>query len=192
VLNAALAALFRSVNAMESPRVLEVGSRRTPGRPSSLRRHWVPNACEHVGFDFQEGDDVDVVGDVHRLSRVFPENRFDVILACSTLEHVRYPWIAARELMFCLRFGGVIFIQTHQSYPLHGAPFDYWRFSKDALDSIFHRGLGLEILASCHEFPCRLISDEDPQALEGLEAYLNSCLCAVKVAPTPDRWSPEL
>ena len=46
--------------------------------------------------------------------------------------------------MKALKVGGLIYIQTHQSFPLHGYPHDYFRFSREALASLFgtHDGHG--------------------------------------------------
>ena len=188
-MNRALAAFDRAIAAMNRPRVLELGAKRTPGAPSSLHRHWVPGASEFVGTDYQAGEDVDVVADVHSLSETFGAHRFDAIICCSTFEHIKYPWIAALEIARCLRMGGVVFVQTHQSYPIHGAPFDYWRFSSECLANLFSVEIGMSTLAACHEFPCQIQAHPDHGPLETLPAFLNSCLCSVKVGETPVDWA---
>ena len=187
-MNRSLAALHRALTAMPAPRILELGARRVPGCASSLHRHWAPHASEFLGSDYQEGEDVDVVADVHALSEAFGANRFDAIICCSTFEHIKYPWIAAVEVARCLRMGGAVFVQTHQSYPLHGAPFDYWRFSSECLANLFNEEIGMSTVAACHEFPAQIHAHRDHGALEQLPAFLNSCLCSVKVAETPAEW----
>src|SRR5262245_5071097 len=55
-------------------RILEIGSREVTG-PSTDRANF-EKAC-YVGFDIYPGTNVDVVGDVHRLSSYFaPDERF--------------------------------------------------------------------------------------------------------------------
>ena len=65
--------------------------------------------------------------------------------------------MASHELLKCLNKNGLIFIQTHQTYPLHGYPNDYFRFSLDALDSLFPKTMNTEILAKSYNHPCRII-----------------------------------
>ena len=93
-----------------SPSVLELGTLQSqPGR-STMHRDWVPHAAEFLGTDIEAGPDVDVVADLHRLTDVVGRDRFDVILSCSTFEHLKTPTLAAHELMKALKVGGLIYI----------------------------------------------------------------------------------
>ena len=49
-------------------RVLEIGSREVTG-VSSMRKRLFD--AEYVGFDFYSGNNVDIIGDVHKLSSYF-------------------------------------------------------------------------------------------------------------------------
>ncbi len=60
--------------------------------------------------------------------------------------------------MKALKVGGLLYIQTHQSFPLHGYPNDYFRFSQDALASLFGTTMGFEVVATNYDFPVRLYS----------------------------------
>jgi hypothetical protein len=174
-----------------SPSVLELGTLQSqPGR-STMHRDWVPHAAEFLGTDIQAGPDVDIVADVHRLSQVVGDERFDVILSCSTFEHLKYPTLAAHELMKALKVGGQLYIQTHQSFPLHGYPNDYFRFSRDALASLFGTRMGFEVRATNYDFPARIYSSRD-RASHLSPAYLNATLWGQKHEPTPDDYRYEL
>jgi hypothetical protein len=176
---------------LSAPSVLELGTLQSvPGR-STMHRDWVPHAAEFLGTDIEAGADVDIVADVHRLSQVVGEERFDVILSCSTFEHLKYPGLAAHELMKALRVGGQLYIQTHQSFPLHGYPQDYFRFSQEALASLFGTNMGFEVLTTNNDFPIRLYSRRVP-GLQLLPAYLNTTLWGQKLAPTPSEYRYEL
>jgi hypothetical protein len=176
---------------LSAPSVLELGTLQSvPGR-STTHRDWVPHAAEFLGTDIEAGADVDIVADVHRLSQVVGEERFDVILSCSTFEHLKYPGLAAHELMKALRVGGQLYIQTHQSFPLHGYPQDYFRFSQEALASLFGTNMGFEVLTTNNDFPIRLYSRRVP-GLQLLPAYLNTTLWGQKLAPTPSEYRYEL
>ena len=176
---------------LPSPSVLELGTLQSvPGR-STLHRDWVPHAAEFLGNDIQAGPDVDIVADLHRLSEVVGTERFDVILSASTFEHLKYPTLAAHELMKALKVGGLLYIQTHQSFPLHGYPNDYFRFSQDALASLFGTNMGFEVVATNYDFPVRLYSRR-VIGTEHMPAFLNTTLWGEKRAPTPDEYRYEL
>ena len=169
------------VRALDRPRVLEIGTKRIKSQPSTIRKDWVPNAGEYIGTDAEPGVDVDVVSDVHSLSSTFGENQFDVIISCSVYEHIRYPWIATVEIARVLRLGGLVFIHTHNAYPLHGYPHDYWRYTTDSLEALFSAVAGFRCLGTQYEFPCKIVSDREPSAAEA-PAYLNVLVLAQKVA----------
>ena len=162
---------------LDAPSVLELGTKQSvPGR-STMHRDWVPHAAEFLGTDFEDGADVDILADVHRLSRVVGEERFDIILSCSTFEHLKYPTVAAHEVMKALKVGGLLYIQTHQSFPLHGYPSDYFRFSREALASLFGTTMGLEIVATNNDFPAQIYSRRLDDSHRFL-AFLNTTLGA--------------
>lgn len=130
-------------------KVLHVGSR-------GAREQFGPQVVV-TGFDIQAGEGVDVVGDVHQASQIFQPGEFDAVYCTSTLEHLRRPWIAARELALVTRRGGWLFCQTHQSFPLHSYPSDYFRFSTEALREIFASDAGWRVIDAEYEFPCQVI-----------------------------------
>jgi SAM-dependent methyltransferase len=125
-------------------RILEVGSREVTGR-SAARAMF--DKAEYVGFDYYAGDNVDVVGDAHRLSSYFgAEEKFDLIYSCATFEHLAMPWIVAREMARLLRVGGWVFVETHFSYASHERPWHFFQFSDMALKALFSESLGFECI----------------------------------------------
>jgi SAM-dependent methyltransferase len=176
---------------LPSPSVLELGTLQSvPGR-STLHRDWVPHAGEFLGTDIQDGPDVDIVADLHKLTEVTGSERFDVIISASTFEHLKYPTLAAHELMKALKVGGLLYVQTHQSFPLHGYPNDYFRFSQDALAGLFGTRMGFEVVATNYDFPVRLYSRRD-RIGHRMPAFLNTTLWGEKRTPTPDEYVYEL
>jgi Methyltransferase domain len=176
---------------LHAPSVLELGTLQSQAGRSTMHRDWVPHAGEFLGTDIEAGPDVDVVADLHRLTEVVGRERFDVIISASTFEHLKYPTLAAHELMKALKVGGLLFVQTHQSFPLHGYPNDYFRFSQDALASLFGTEMGFEVIATNYDFPVRLYSRRDPIG-QRMPAFLNTTLWGEKRAPTPDEYRYEL
>lgn len=58
-------------------RVLEIGSRVVTG--ASFRSKF--NNADYIGFDFHPGENVDVVGDAHKLGDFFKPESFDLIFS---------------------------------------------------------------------------------------------------------------
>ncbi len=186
-----LAELVAQARAMERPRVLELGTLRSEPDRSTLHHDLVPHAAEFLGTDLAAGPDVDIVADVHRLTAVTGAERFDVILSFSTFEHLKYPHLAAHELMKALAIGGLLFVQTHQAYPLHAYPYDYFRYSREALAGLFGSKMGFQILATDYEFPAAIRARRVP-ALAHMESWLNVRLLGQKTAPTPAEYIYDL
>jgi SAM-dependent methyltransferase len=175
---------------MDNPRVLELGTKRSIPDRSTRRDKWIPNASEYLGCDIESGVDVDIVADVHRLTEVVGEEQFDVIISCATFEHFKYPHLAAHQIMKALKIGGVLFIQTHHTFPLHAYPYDYFRFSREALSGLFGSTMGFRVIETKYEFPARVFSSQVPTSFR-TPAYLNVCLYGEKVGSTPQEYVYE-
>jgi len=175
---------------MEGPRVLELGTKRSYAERSTRHDSWIPNASEFIGSDIENADDVDLIADVHKLSETVGTESFDVIISCSSFEHFKYPQLAAHQIMKTLKIGGLLFIQTHQSYPIHSSPHDYFRFSREALAALFGTRMGFNVIATDYEFPVRLKAKESAD-VAFMPAYLNSRLFGEKTGKTPDEYVYE-
>jgi len=184
--NALLENFIAHCQAMPHPRVLELGTMRSI--PTRATRHddWVPHAGQYLGTDIAPGPDVDIVADVHRLTQTVGEQQFDIIISCSTFEHFKYPHLAAHEVMKALKIGGILFIQTHQTFPLHSYPYDYCRFSQETARAAAHQQMGTlanENGASASQ-PARCQQDAGAPFTEE-PSFLNVRLYGEKIAQTP-------
>jgi SAM-dependent methyltransferase len=119
-------------------RVLELGSRARSGK---IRKGKFAGK-DYRGIDILEGPNVDVVGDAHSLSTHFAPESFDAVFSIYVFEHLAMPWKVALELNRVLRTGGIAYIQTHQTLGMHDMPWDFWRFSDTAWDSLFNEYTG--------------------------------------------------
>ncbi len=172
-------------------RVLEVGSRNVTG--TNLRSAF--DRAEYVGFDFYAGENVDVVGDAHRLASYFaPGTRFDLIFCSAVFEHLHMPWIVAQQMHALLPVGGHVFVETHFSYIAHELPWNFFQFSDAGLRALFNRALGFEVVDSGMSNPMLGVfsSQAAPylrhQAVRGL--YCHSAILCRKVAEAPGfEWS---
>jgi len=118
-------------------KLLEVGSYNVNG---SVRDWIIGNLCVdyYVGIDLsaQRGY-VDVIADAHNLP--FRDGAFDLVISTEVLEHVR-EWHAVVEGMKrVLKPYGMLVVTTRgPGFPLHGYPYDYWRYRVEDFREIFN------------------------------------------------------
>jgi len=125
-------------------RVLEIGSREVTGA-SNARKEF--SKAEYVGFDYYPGNNVDIVGDAHKLSSYFENGKqFDLIYSSAVFEHFTMPWIVATEIAKLLKVGGFVFAETHFSHGSHERPWHFFQFSDMALKVLFSEALGFECI----------------------------------------------
>jgi hypothetical protein len=134
---------WAAVAAAPHANVLEIGSR---ARSGISRRNLFPATARYTGFDILAGENVDVTGDAHALSRSLPADHFDFVFSVSVWEHLAMPWLVSLELNKVMRTGGLAMINTHQSWPVHEAPWDYFRFSDYAWAPLFNAATGFRIV----------------------------------------------
>jgi hypothetical protein len=111
--------------------VLEVGSRLT--NPDTW---WIINRDlakgQWTGIDMQPGHGVDQVVDIHSPPADWT-GRFSGVLCSEVLEHVARPWLALPKLREVMQPGGWIVVTTLTSFPIHGFPDDYYRYTPSGL-----------------------------------------------------------
>lgn len=136
------------------PRILQVGSRgsvsdRNELNWRSLTAKRFDGRARFVGIDLLAGSDVDhqldICSSAQAVAATLGREAFDLVVCCHVLEHTPAPLRAARNIEALLRPGGLAYISTPWSQAFHGAPDDYWRFSRRGLGLLFRR---LEILSS--------------------------------------------
>lgn len=172
----------------KSPIVLELGTYRSIPTRSTLHKNFVPHFGKWIGTDIVLGEDVQLVADLHRLTKFILPQSVDIIISCSTFEHLKYPFIAAHEIAKTIRIGGLIFIQTHHCFPLHAYPYDYFRFSTEALSGLFGTKNGIEVISCDYEFSAEIVSDRFDRKRTD---WLNSVLFACKISETPEEFQYE-
>ncbi len=176
--HAVFADFIALVNARRGARVLELGARGTRVDPR------LAGVGEYVGLDIHAGPNVDVVGDVHELSRVV-EGPFDAIYAISTFEHLAMPWKAVLEINAVLADDGLLFLATHQTWPPHELPWDFWRYSPGAFQALLNQHTGFEILRCELGLPALIVPmvrDESMRDVHRNPASLGVSVLARKLA----------
>ena len=128
-----LDALSRTV-AFPEP-IYEFGSFRVPGQEHLPDvRDYFPGK-RFVGCDLRPGPGVEEMQDLHALS--LPPDSIGTALLFDTIEHVRDPWTAMRELHRCLKPGGMVFMTSVWYFPIHAYPDDYFRFTASGFLTLF-------------------------------------------------------
>jgi hypothetical protein len=133
---------------LEGARILDIGGRSRSSNDFSL----LFKQADCVVFDIMPGENVDVVGDAHEMTRLFPAESFDAIYSVSTFEHLLMPWAVAVQMNHVLKPGGQALIFSHQTLGIHDPPWDFWRFSDTAWDALFNPQTGFEILDRAMSF----------------------------------------
>tara|TARA_B110000046_G_scaffold52102_1_gene58144 strand:+ start:20494 stop:21237 length:744 start_codon:yes stop_codon:yes gene_type:complete len=142
--------LYENFN-KEGLRILEVGSREVTANSKARERF---NKAEYVGFDYYPGNNVDVVGDAHKLSTYFDQNeRFDLIFSSACFEHFAMPWQVSYEIAKLSKVGGHIFVETHFSFSSHERPWHFFHFSDMALKVLFSEAMGINCIEAGFSTP---------------------------------------
>ncbi len=188
-----VSARFHAMLLERSPgRLLEVGAR---ARSGVVRRNWVPAGWCYSGFDIAAGPNVDVVGDAHALSGCYEPGRFDAIMAFSVLEHLLMPWKFVIELNRVLKPGALGLFTTHQCWPLHDQPWDFWRYSDTAWTGLLNKATGFEIIAAKMGEPAYIVAQKcaPETAFSGpAQGALASFVLFRKTGETTLQWPVEL
>lgn len=90
-----------------------------------------------IGFDIKDGPEVDVVGANWNLP--FKDNEFDALICTQVLEHTMKVPKTISQIRRVVKPDGLVFISVPLTYPEHGAPHDYFRFTKYGLRYLFRR-----------------------------------------------------
>jgi SAM-dependent methyltransferase len=180
--------LLQHLEGQASGRILELGSR---GEAGMVYRAAIPAAWDYVGVDLLPGPNVDVVADAHELSRHVARESFDALFSVATFEHLAMPWKVAVEINKVLKPGGIAAVVTHQAWPVHEQPWDYWRFSTWAWRAMFNEVSGFEVVEAAMGEPARIVPELLHPTLAGVargEAYLGSAALVRKIGSTRLRW----
>jgi SAM-dependent methyltransferase len=129
----------------EGMSVLEIGARVVTG--SCFRPYFLK--AKYIGFDFYPDQNVDVVGDAHKLATYFHEDeKFDLIFSTAVFEHLHMPWVVAQEIHKLLKVGGFVFVETVFSFSSHERPWNFFQFSDVGLRALFNKAMGFELIDS--------------------------------------------
>ncbi|TDH60630.1 class I SAM-dependent methyltransferase [Dankookia rubra] len=191
-MDAAFNVMLQEANAKNFT-VCEVGSRNvSPG--ATTKRTLFPGAARYIGVDVHAADNVDLAGDAHYLDELVGEASVDLVFSIAVMEHLSFPWLFAAAVNRALRPGGLTFHMTHQAWPIHEEPNDFWRFSDNGLRVLFGPDTGFEVLAAGLHDRAYIHPEERRDAFAGVTfapCYTHVFILARKVgdvAPDSVRW----
>lgn len=146
------------------PKILWCGAKKWLGSKQYDARLNAPHG-EWVGSDMEGGEGVDVVINLQNILHAEDYiNEFDAIYCPSVLEHVELPWNVFISFGMMLRSGGLLYVSTHQTFPLHYYPDDYWRFTTSSLLVLAQQMGEMEVLQNAYLRPCKIIPPESARS----------------------------
>lgn len=123
--------LFSKNGILDEP-IYEFGSRKMIGQEESADiSKFFPN-LELIGVDYIDGIGVDQVLDIRDISK--EDNSIGTLLCTEVLEHVDEPFKAISEIRRVLKPNGVLLLTCPFKLPIHGSPYDYWRFTPQGFE----------------------------------------------------------
>lgn len=114
-----------------------------------LQQH-LPAEARYIALDYPPtGRDLygarpDIFADAARLP--VADGRVDAVVCLEVLEHVRHPQQVLAEIARVLRPGGRLCLSIPFLYPIHDAPFDFQRLTRDGLMRDIERA-GLQVVS---------------------------------------------
>jgi SAM-dependent methyltransferase len=99
---------------------------------AGCRETYYPNV---VNFEIVAYSSTDVRGVGEKLP--FKDNSFDAVISIAVLEHVKDPWLCAKEIVRVLKPGGDLICCVPFLQPLHGYPHHYYNMTDLGLRNLF-------------------------------------------------------
>jgi SAM-dependent methyltransferase len=80
---------------------------------------------------------------------------FDVVYSNNVFEHLRRPWVAARNIVAMLKPGGICITIAPFALRYHESPQDYFRYTHTGLASLFEDAGDVEVLEAGYDITGR-------------------------------------
>jgi hypothetical protein len=127
---------FESRHTKREGSTLVVGSRIYGAREDRRKRY-----ANATGVDMVAGEGVDWVCDLSQDDSFWesPQTQFAHVDCVSVLEHCAKPWLVARNIEELMVAKATMMLTVPFVWWVHSYPSDYWRFTCEAIRSIFPR-----------------------------------------------------
>jgi ubiquinone/menaquinone biosynthesis C-methylase UbiE len=140
-----LCKLFEAIR--QHKKVLDLGS----GSTSYQEKIPIPNTV-YITVDINKEFRPTVCCDAHNLS--LKDKSFDVVICVELLEHCHTPERVMGEIFRILKKKGICILSTRFIYPIHGDPYDFYRFTKNSLSLLFQRFREFKIYSHDNRLAC--------------------------------------
>jgi len=127
-------------------RVLDVGCGTKPYQ-HLFRGHYT----EYIGIDFEtvQKSKADVFA--NSLHLPFRSNALDTVFSTQVIEHIPDPFLMMREMARVVRPLGHVIITAPQVWPIHEAPYDFFRYTNYGLEHLATQaGLNVVLMRERH------------------------------------------
>jgi hypothetical protein len=122
--------------------VLDVGAAEHNG---SIKHYFQYNGLHYTGVDIEARQGVDHV--VSKCCVWDLGQKFDVVMALNTFEHVDRPWVLIKTMAAHLVDNGLMLIVAPFSFQFHRHPVDCWRYTPDSMQVLANE-CGLTLIDS--------------------------------------------
>ena len=134
-----------------------------------------------VNFEVVDYDSTDVLGVGEKLP--FKDNSFEVVLSFSVLEHVKDPFLCAKEIARVLKPGGTLICSVPFLQPYHGYPHHYYNMTAQGLKNLFASHLEIDkVDVSENELPIWSITWILQNWVSGLKGETREDFLQMKIA----------
>jgi len=125
--------------------IADIGSMQYCDQPRLYRNLFNSDKHVYVGFDIEDGPNVDCVLENPYSWDEIKDNSFDILISGQMLEHCKRFWIVVKEMARVVRSGGFICLIVPWMMGKHKAPVDCWRILPDGMADI-GQWMGVETL----------------------------------------------
>jgi SAM-dependent methyltransferase len=121
---------------VRNKRILEVGARDVNGSARSYLEAMKP--MTYLGIDIDAGEGVDEICAVEKVALRYGTGSFDLVVSTEVLEHLLDWRAGVNNMKRVLAPEGLLLLTTRSfGFPLHGYPWDFWRYETDDVREIF-------------------------------------------------------
>jgi SAM-dependent methyltransferase len=129
---------LRQVSGVARGLLLDIGCGQKPFRPFlSPARYFGLDFVDFRGGMDGERPAADVFGDGGALP--FRDGSLDTVVSFQVLEHTPEPCRILQESHRVLKRGGALLVTVPQAYPMHGVPYDFYRYTEFGLRHLLER-----------------------------------------------------
>lgn len=113
------------VRSKQKIKVLDIGCGNKPFEKIFAEK----NTCEFIGIDNNPNSKADFIQDITE-PLPFKSYSFDLVILSEVLEHIPEPLKVINEIIRILKNDGILFMSTPLAFPIHGKPYDYFRYTE--------------------------------------------------------------